>query len=110
METDSRKDLVSVQLGPQQQGREPYLERGSCPYWTFQPMFVLMSQIGMGQSPSQAPEAENGFAVPFTETKETVPFRPAMLVEFEGPVSQLTADQCVKELITLIRLIMIRLD
>ena len=86
---------MSVQFGPQQQGREPYCRRGSCPYWTFQPMFVPMSQMGMVQSPSQAPDGDNGFAVPFPETNETMPFRPAMLVEFEDPASQVTAEDLV---------------
>jgi len=91
------KAFVSLQLGPQQQGREPYrpcLE--SCPYCAFQPMLVPMSQMGSVQRPSHSPSGANGFRVPFPRTKETVPLNPAMLVKFEKPdASQVTAEDLV---------------
>lgn len=91
------KALVSVQLVPQQQGREPYrpcLE--SWPYWVFQAMFVPMSQIGSVQRPSHSPSGLKGLRVPFPRTKETVPLSPAIFVEYEEPdVSQVTADDFV---------------
>jgi hypothetical protein len=91
------KAFVSWQLGPQQQGKEPYRPCfESCPYCAFHPMLVPMSQIGSVQRPSHSPSGAKGFRVPFPLTKETVPLSPAMLVEFEKPDdSQATADDLV---------------
>jgi len=87
------KALVSEQLVPQQQGREPYRGRWPFPYCAFQPMFLPMSQTGTVQSPSHAPDTEKGLSESLPETKETVPFR--LTVEFGEPASQFTAEDFV---------------